>query len=134
MELAIAEIMREKGVNMTQLAARLDTAPIQMSRLLKGERRMTVEWLRRIAGALGVTAGDLLTLQDNPHRMRADDRALLDAYRMIDPAVQPRVPAMLEALGGSSPTTSFEQGLLRRARELDDAGRDRLQRLIDAAA
>lgn len=134
MVLAIAEVMAVKGVNAATLAMRLDTPPIQVSRLLKGQRKMTVEWLKRIADALGVTIGDLLTTEHNPHRLDDQDRAVISSFRLIEEPVRQRVPAVLAALAGQRATDPFEADIVRKARGLDAAGRARLEKLIEAAA
>ncbi len=130
----IDEEMRQQGLNQNQLAERMGTAPIQISRLLSSKRRMTLDWMTRFARALGVTVGDLLTVEDNPHRLDPGDHQVLEVLRQIDEPVRRRVPAMLSALAGSAPASDFETELLRRARALDEAGRARLEKLMDAAA
>lgn len=56
----IREIRRAKNLTLQQLATAVDTTHQQILRLERGERRLTTEWMARIAPALGVTPHDLL--------------------------------------------------------------------------
>lgn len=56
----IREIRKSKGVSAEELAARVGTSPTQVRRLETGSRKLTVEWMRSIAEALGVHPAELL--------------------------------------------------------------------------
>ena len=48
------------GLSMQALAERVGTTASQINKLEKGERRLTLDWMTRLASALGITVGDLL--------------------------------------------------------------------------
>lgn len=58
----IRRIREAKGLSRTQLAQRCSpqSSSQQIERLEKGERRLTVDWIERIAKALGVDPGVLI--------------------------------------------------------------------------
>ncbi len=56
----IRDIRRAKNLTLQQLAASVGTTHQQILRLERGERRLTTDWMARIAPALGVTPQDLL--------------------------------------------------------------------------
>jgi len=51
-----------KGLTQTELAKRTGTVKSEISRLEKGSRRMTVDWMSTIGRALGINAEDLMTI------------------------------------------------------------------------
>jgi transcriptional regulator with XRE-family HTH domain len=65
---AIREVRRARGLTLEDVAKACDppTTAQQIGRLETGTRNVSVAWLNRIAGALGVTAADLVTLPDRP--------------------------------------------------------------------
>lgn len=52
---------RQAGLTLEQLARAAGTTAAQISKLEKGDRRLTVDWMARLAPPLGVTMADLLT-------------------------------------------------------------------------
>lgn len=65
---AIREVRRAKRLTLEQVARRCvpPTTAQTIGRLETGMRTVSVGWLNRIAAALGVEAGDLVTLPDRP--------------------------------------------------------------------
>jgi len=65
---AIREVRRAKRLTLEEVARRCDppTTAQTIGRLETGMRTVSVGWLNRIAAALGVEAGDLVTLPDRP--------------------------------------------------------------------
>lgn len=51
-----------KGLTQPELAKRTGTVKSEVSRLEKGARRMTVDWMNKFATAMGVSVEDLMTL------------------------------------------------------------------------
>lgn len=51
-----------KGLTQPDLARRVGTVKSEISRLEKGSRRMTIEWMSSFAQALGVSVEDLMTV------------------------------------------------------------------------
>ena len=93
---AIREVRRAKGLTLADVAARCDppTTAQSIGRLETGARTVSVDWLNRIAAALGVAAADLVTL---PRRSTLPVAATLDAagvHALSRPAaVTPPVPS-----------------------------------------
>ena len=65
---AIRDVRRAKRLTLEEVAKRCDppTTAQTIGRLETGTRTVSVGWLNRIAAALGVEAGDLVTLPDRP--------------------------------------------------------------------
>lgn len=57
----IREIREAAGLSSTELAELVGTSSSQILRLETGERRLTVEWMQKIAQALRVTPTDLIS-------------------------------------------------------------------------
>lgn len=51
-----------KGLSQPELAARAGTVKSEISRLERGSRKMTLDWLQRLTEALGITREELLTV------------------------------------------------------------------------
>lgn len=51
-----------KGLTQPELAKRVGTVKSEVSRLEKGSRRMTLEWMSAFSRALGISAEDLMTI------------------------------------------------------------------------
>jgi transcriptional regulator with XRE-family HTH domain len=60
----VGQILRrlrtEQNLTLQEVALRAKTTKSQVDKLERGERRLTVEWLERLAAALGVNASSLL--------------------------------------------------------------------------
>lgn len=65
----IREVRRAKGLTLDDVAHRCvpPTTAQTIGRLETGMRTVSVNWLNRIAAALGVTAGDLVDVQGREH-------------------------------------------------------------------
>lgn len=57
----LAEIRESRGFSQSELARRVGTTPSTISRLEGGQRKMTVEYLRLLSRALGVSEADLVS-------------------------------------------------------------------------
>lgn len=56
----IRELRKARDWTAEDLGSRVGTSGVQITRLETGERRLTVDWMNRIAAALQVTPGELL--------------------------------------------------------------------------
>ena len=61
MQNRILELRKDRGLTLAQLAEKTASTPQQIGRLEKGERRLTTDWMEKIAHALGVLPEDLMT-------------------------------------------------------------------------
>ena len=99
---AIREVRRAKGMTLDDVAraCRPPTTPQQIGRIEVGTRRVSVEWLNRIAAALGVEAADLVRLPGRPDLpvvavLGARGATAPDKIRSIAPAkVEPDMIAL----------------------------------------
>ena len=98
----IREVRRGRRLTLQQVADRCEppTTPQTIGRLETGVRTVSVDWLNRIAAALGVEAAELVTL---PEREEVPVVATLDAGGARTPrrervAIPPRPAAGLVAL------------------------------------
>ena len=93
---AIREVRRAKGMTLDDVARRCvpPTTAQTVGRLEMGTRTVSVDWLNRIATALGVAAADLVKL---PERVALPVAAVLEATGATAPrravSVAPPVPA-----------------------------------------
>lgn len=86
----ITKLCDEKGWTQVELAAAIRPtakAP-EISRFKTGEREPSLEWLRRIATALGVKLSDVLPEEDVSDRLSAIERDLLYSLKS-DPDYDP---------------------------------------------
>lgn len=60
MQNRIAELRESKGLSQRQLGELANTTGVQIGYLERGARRLTIDWMRRIADALGCDPADLL--------------------------------------------------------------------------
>jgi transcriptional regulator with XRE-family HTH domain len=110
----IREVRRAKRLTLQDVADRCDprTTPQTIGRLETGTRTVSVGWLNRIAKALGVEAGDLVSL---PDREDVPIAALLDhdgahAPRREGVAVPPRPDPGAVAVTVSSGVGDYRAG------------------------
>lgn len=57
----ILELRKDRGYTLADLAEKTSSTPQQIGRLEKGERRLTTDWMEKIASALNVLPEDLMT-------------------------------------------------------------------------
>jgi transcriptional regulator with XRE-family HTH domain len=60
MQNRIGVLRRERGLSLADLAKAAGTTKAQIQKLERGDRRLSLEWMERLAAALGVKASDLL--------------------------------------------------------------------------
>lgn len=104
---AIRQVRRARGMTLHDVAERCDppTTAQTIGRLETGTRTVSVDWLNRIAAALGVTAADLVTLPDRPDlpvaAILGADGASAPRRELVVVAPQP-APALVAVLVDSS--------------------------------
>lgn len=80
------------------LALAVGCSKPQISDLERGNIQLTVEWMRRIAPALGVTPADLLSASDNPLKLSEPERELIERLRTATPEQQATLERVAEAV------------------------------------
>lgn len=71
----IRQVRKARGLSQEALGERVGCSMMHISGMERGTREVTVSWLQKIAAALDVPTGDLLTDEDNPYRPQTDDEA-----------------------------------------------------------
>jgi transcriptional regulator with XRE-family HTH domain len=90
----IKELREKRGLTSQQVADAAGTTVQQIGRLENGKRRLTDEWMRRIAPVLGVhPAALLLEFSEGQHSLNEsiDEALLLEAWRLVDDVTKRQV-------------------------------------------
>lgn len=80
----IRELRLAKNWSQERLAEEVGCSKMQISGLERGKPKLDLEWMRRLAGPLGVTPADLLPIDDNPRALSEDEWALIERFRAGD--------------------------------------------------
>jgi phage repressor protein C with HTH and peptisase S24 domain len=89
MQIWLREWRHVRGLTLEQLAARVGTDKTQLSRLEKGKRRLTMDWLERIAPALGCEPVDLLGPPPSDLPGAGLGRRVRPQHATVQPGVRP---------------------------------------------
>lgn len=85
MQKKLRKLRRDAGLTLVALAERVGTSAQQISRLEAGDRRLTPEWARRLAFAIGCPVSDLMAEVVGPNLGQfvedPDELALLQFWR-----------------------------------------------------
>lgn len=86
----IRELREAQGLSQLELAERLQpkTSQPQIDRLEKGDRRLTVDWMARVATALGVSQSELLqreSVADSVYGLEDPSRAMVASRNKMQP-------------------------------------------------
>jgi transcriptional regulator with XRE-family HTH domain len=92
------KVLREaRGVSLEALAAKMGTSNQQVSLLETGKRRLTVDWLHRLARALDCHPWEVVS--DNlPQPLEPRDIRLLSRFRTLTDAQQDALLQLLDVL------------------------------------
>jgi len=93
----IRAVRKAQELSLETLAALVGTTNQQISLLETGKRRLTVEWLIRLAKALSCHPWALVA-DDLPKQMRPEDLRLLDRFRRMTGSQQIELLRFLEAI------------------------------------
>jgi transcriptional regulator with XRE-family HTH domain len=104
----IWRVREAKGLSRTQLGQRVQppTSSQQIERLEKGERRLTIEWIERIAKGLGVDPSELIAGEQSQFIMTPEvaDEVSLELARIVlqggepSPAIVADLSLVMQAL------------------------------------
>lgn len=77
----IRELREARDLSQAELARRIHVTPSALNKVEMGTRGLDLDWMRRIAPALGVSPAELLLPADNPTILTDEERQLLETYR-----------------------------------------------------
>lgn len=77
----IRELRVEAGLSQQALGDAIGSSKMTISDLERGQMQLTLEYMRRIADALGVLPADLLARDDNPDALSLEERHLIEQLR-----------------------------------------------------
>lgn len=83
-KLFIREWAKHKGMGQKILAEKMDTTEATVSRLLSGQRKMTLEWLAAFSAALGCAPSDMFTPPSGGMAPIQGDSQILETLRRIE--------------------------------------------------
>jgi transcriptional regulator with XRE-family HTH domain len=78
----IREFRKARGLTLKQVADTARCSVVQLSNLERGDRTLTMPWMRRIGRALGVDPGALMSPEDNHGILSKEENELLLRYRL----------------------------------------------------
>ena len=88
--------MEEVGMTQQSLAKKLHMEQYQISKMLQGSPRLSIDTLEEIAKALDTNLGYLLHIRQTTMReLKKEDRELLKAYDQADPSTKTVVRRIL---------------------------------------
>jgi len=85
-------------MSQAELARLIGCVTNHVSDLERGERGLTVDWMRKIAAALDCSPADLLNYADNPDRLDERERALFQLYRAMPDDMRATLERLAQAL------------------------------------
>lgn len=77
----LRELRKKASLTQVELADRTGVSQSAISQIENGEVSLNVPWMRSFARVLGCAPADLLEAEDNPDRLREDERELVLRYR-----------------------------------------------------
>lgn len=86
----IQEWRNKRGMSQIALAEAAGTTAPQINKLENGERKLTQEWLERLAPPLEVLPSDLLPENFSRPYLSPAEQRILDMYRSLDDTEQVR--------------------------------------------
>jgi transcriptional regulator with XRE-family HTH domain len=105
----LRELRTAHQLTLEQVAERAGTSVQQISRLELGERRLTDEWMRRLATALGVHPFELLvpdTKDRHGSPQDLQDLEILRAWRLLNREERRIVAMFMQSLVAAPPTAA----------------------------
>lgn len=94
----IRELRIAARLSQQTVADRVGVSKVTISDLERGNMRLDVEYMKRIASALGVTPADLLPAEANPWALSDDEREIIERYRMANIEQREQVHRMADVI------------------------------------
>lgn len=94
----VAELRHAADLSLDALAERLGCNRQTLHAVEIGRTQLTLEWMHRLARALGVKSAELLHEYDRPYTLTDDELALLASVRALPPERRTLAPNVIMAL------------------------------------
>lgn len=94
----IYELRRAKGWSQQELSDIVGCSKMHISGLERGKRELSLDWMRRLGDAFGVSAAEILSNDDNPSRLSDDEAEIIARWRAADPHTRENIQRVTEAL------------------------------------
>lgn len=95
----VRELRKKAGLSQNELATLAGISQPAISQIENDTRPLTIDWMRTLARILGCAAADLLSSDDNPDRLDAEERELVTKFRVADEAQREFVMRVAEPRG-----------------------------------
>ncbi len=92
----IREIRLSRGLSQDELAERAGTTKAQISKLENSLRRLTEDWMQRIAKGLDCRPSELL--EEFPAPLSSDEQEVLNLYRVLAEQDRAAVRHIIESM------------------------------------
>lgn len=94
----IRELRVQADLSQQALGERIGVSKVTISDLERGEMALTLDYMQRIAEALGVFASDLLPQKDSPDALTLDERQLLAKLRTATAEQRDQIHKMADVI------------------------------------
>ena len=105
MQTRIAFLRKKKGLSLSELAKAAGTTKAQIQKLERGDRRLSLEWMERLARALHVKISELLPPEEVACKHEEEAATILDVLSRLPERdremLVPAVKRLLRALQAS---------------------------------
>lgn len=98
----IKELRDNRGLSLDDLANRVGTTNQQVSHLELGKRRLTADWMDRLANALDCRPWELIE-ETPPPDLDPRERRILDLFKRVSPAERDALLLLAASLAGEKP-------------------------------
>lgn len=94
----IRELRLAAGLSQQALGEAMGISKMTVSDLERGKIRLDIDYMRRVARALGVATTDVLPLEDNDAGLSFDERQWLEQYRAASPELREQLQKIADAV------------------------------------
>jgi len=94
----IRELRMAAKLSQQKVADRINVSKMTISALERGEMKLDLDYMERIARALGVEPTDLLPRRLNPDSLSAQERAWLHRYQTASPEQREQLERVSEVI------------------------------------
>jgi transcriptional regulator with XRE-family HTH domain len=93
-------LRKMRGLTIEQLAEKASCSPQQISKLERGERRLSDVWLKRLALALNIAPWEIIVdpTQIAPSPLKPEESEILEIYHQLDDVHKQQAYRILKAL------------------------------------